>query len=147
MQLINSENTMCFKGKRHHMVSARVSMICSCRGLPGTRLSVITFEHFWFLFSGPWSPDARVWVRTNKSHLSSKPHGEREQPWEWKSTEEQPDSPCRGTQGQFLTQNFWNVAGGCRAKNGYFTQERTFFSAPVYHQQRGCVFILTVKTK
>lgn len=106
MQLIISENTMCFKGERHHMVSARLSTICPCRGLTCAPLSVITLGHFWLPFPGPWSPDARVWVRTNKSHLSSKPDGEREQPWEWKSTEEQPHPPCRGTQGQSLTGQF-----------------------------------------
>lgn len=152
MQLIISENTMCFKGKRHHMVSASVSTICPCRGLTCAPLSVITLGHFWFPLPGPWSPDARVWVRTNKSHLSSKPDGEREQPWEWKSTEEQPHPPCRGTQGQSLTvqfsrPNFWNVAGGCRARNCCFTQKVTFFSALVHYQQRACIFTLTAPIK
>lgn len=139
--------TQCVSRVKHRMVSTMVSTICPCRGLLGARLSVMMFTHFWFTFSGPWSPDARVWVRTNKSHLSSKPDGEREQPWEWKSTEEQPDSPCRGTQGQslviqFLRQNFLNVA-----EKYSFLREGTFFSAPVYYQQGGCVFILTVSIK
>lgn len=94
------------------------------------------FEHVWFPFSGPWSPDARVWVRTSKSHLSSKPVRERDQLWEWKSTEEQPDSPCRGTQGQspftriaaqFLRRNYLNVTGWRRTERLIIHTGKTIF--------------------
>lgn len=97
--------------------------------LLGAPWPVTAFEHFWFPFSGPWSPDARVWVRTSKSHLSSKPVRERDRPWEWKSTEE-PGSPCRGTQGQ---SPFTSIA------NSYSLRKHHFLCCCFFHTERFCL--------
>lgn len=70
-------------------ISSCCCSLCSC------------FHLLTFPFTGHWSPDAWVWVRTNKPHHSSKSDRDREPQWEWGSTEQQRrSSSSRGAQGQ-----------------------------------------------